>query len=148
MVSNRRRGEPAIPDNYKEFLTLEQIDALRKLESFGWSLKFVRRPKFEPVEIIVCHGERDYHAILAEDGELDQKTPVRVRDESKEKVAVEESPTEDPWANASDDMELQLPETASPPARESPGVGKEPIPTPQDDGLQDSGDKPPPKYIV
>ncbi len=148
MVSNRRRGEPAIPDNYKEFLTLEQIDALRKLESFGWSLKFVRRPKFEPVEIIVFHGDNDYYSILAENGELDQKTPVRVRDESKEQVSVQESPAEDPWANASDDMELELPDDAASSMHEPPPVGKEPIPTPQDDGLPDSEDKPPPKYIV
>ena len=87
------------------------------------------------------------YAFLKEDGELDQKTTVPVRDESKGKAVDQEAPEEDPWANASDDMELALPENAPTQAHQPPPVGKEPIPSSQDDGLPDS-DKPPPKYIV
>ena len=79
MVANRRRGEEAVPSNYKKLLTSEQIDGLRKLESFGWGLTYVRRPKFEPVEVIIKHSDGKSHAALLPDGTLDQVTPVRVR---------------------------------------------------------------------
>ena len=57
MVDNHRMGEPPVPQNYKKLLTLDQIQALQKLESFGWSLKYVRRPKIEPVEVVLEHAD-------------------------------------------------------------------------------------------
>ena len=79
MVANRRRGELAIPLNRDELLNNEQKNGLRKLESFGWSLKFLRRPQFEAREVVLVYSDETSYALLTEKGGLDQDTKVGIR---------------------------------------------------------------------
>ena len=136
MKQNKRRGEPAVPPNADSLMTEEQQTALQNLEGFGWELSVVRRPKFEPVEIVLQHSE-GYHLRLQPGGELDYDNPPPMR---REEVTAPPPAEEDPWANATDadDFELLQPETDD----ESVSVGPEPLPT------GGGNKKRPPKIIV
>jgi hypothetical protein len=121
MAGSKRRNEDSIPLNYPDLLSADQLVALGRLESFGWSLLYVRRPKFTAVEVVLEHVDGEHHAILGANGEVEQETSVRIRGAS---------------------------EPAAPPGEPEPVFNdttpiadqKEPIPI--------VSDKPPPKYLV
>ena len=119
MAGSKRRNEEGIPVNYPDLLTAEQLAGLHKLESFGWSLLYVRRPKFAPIEVVLEHADGESHAILGPLGEIEKDSSVRIR-------GAEE-------ATLPGQAEIDTPVSAQ----------KEPIPT-----ASDNGDKPPPKYLV
>ena len=148
MVANRRRGEPAIPQNKDELLNTEQHDGLRKLEQFGWELKFLRRPQFEAREVVLVYSDETSYAILAEDGTLDQKTELGIRksDRDEQFFAQENTSSEDAWQEPGageledtlDYLEERAPDV---PAEKANTAGKEPLPS-------KGGDGKPPKYLV
>jgi hypothetical protein len=142
MVSNRRRGEDPLPANYAELLTEEQHTSLRKLESFGWSLRKIRRPKFEEMVVILAHSDGKSYAILTPEGDLDQKTPVHVREEKPVQLDASDALTTVARETFSEDKVPPPP----PPPSASPMA--EPLPSSTNDSLPDSADKPPPKYLV
>ena len=153
MVANRRRGEEAVPPNYKQLLTVEQIDGLRKLESFGWTLTYVRRPKFEPVEVVLLHSDGKSYARLNDDGSLDQQTKVRVRGDGA--VPEPASPPEVSEALNTVDHEPFMPAATAKDKTEATeddsnlAPNAEPIPAAQKEPFPGAGNKkPPPKFIV
>jgi hypothetical protein len=149
MVANRRRGEPAIPHNHEELLTSDQKDGLRKLESFGWILKFLRRPQFEPREVVLVYSDEKSYAVLNEDGSLDQEGKVDIRKSDRDEQflaegeAPVEAPAKDPWQESAGESALDYLEErpAEIPAETTTTPGKEPVPA-------KSGDGKPPKYLV
>lgn len=143
MAGNKRRGEDPIPKNCLELMTEDQIVTLRNLESFGWTLKYVRRPKFAPVEVVLASADGESYALLREDGELDEETPVASRE------ATTESPGENSDAPPADDLQT-LAEFAAdqPPAPTEVTPMAEPLPSSSNEALPDSEDIPPPKFLV
>ncbi len=135
---NKRRGEPPIPPNHETLMTAEQREGLKKLETFGWHLHIIRRPKFKPVEVVLEHSDGHF-AILKESGELDQDSPPAMRREEPQAANAPEQTT-DPWANATDDGGFDIKE--SPVEAEPATVGNEPVPT------QGGNGKRPPKILV
>lgn len=127
MAGSKRRNEEGIPVNYPDLLTEEQLEGLHKLESFGWSLLYVRRPKFAPIEVVLEHSDGRNHAILGPLGEIEKDSSVRIR--GADEASVPEQEKIDTPVSAQQDS--------------SPTNKKEPIPT-----VSDNGDKPPPKYLV
>ncbi len=123
MATNKRRGEPALPSDPDGMLSEEQQEALRKLEGFGWSLHIIRRPKFEPVEVLLRHSDGKWMQLL-DNGELDQKNAVARR---KEDEMDDAQSKDDVWSNATDDQGFELKEPEVP--LESPTVNNEPVPT-------------------
>jgi hypothetical protein len=121
----------------------DQIVALRNLESFGWSLKYVRRPKFAPIEVVLISSDGESYAILRVDGELDEKTPVSSRETTAE------APADAGDAEAVDDLQA-LAELAAgePPSPAEATPMAEPVPSSSNDELPDSEDIPPPKFLV
>ncbi len=135
MGANKRRGNEAVPENYKDLLTPEQIDGLRKLESYGWGLLYVRRPKFETVEVIVAHTDGKFHAVLGLSGELEQVSKAPVRGDGKQA-----SPQEPPASDEAQTTADPQPSGTDPQPSQESALQKEPIPT--------TGNKSPPKYLV
>lgn len=75
----RRRGSVSNPIQLREQLNESQLRMLRELESFGWELRFVRRPPFvQPIPVIFA-GE-DAYITLRFDGSLDEQAAFDVRE--------------------------------------------------------------------
>ena len=60
-------------------LNLAQILTLRELEHFGWELKVVRMPMFEPPVAIVFDGSRTAYGVIESDGSLNEHPALAVR---------------------------------------------------------------------
>lgn len=56
-----------------------QHKAFARLEGFGWSIAFVRRPIFEDDIVVLYDRSAKRYAILNEDGSLDTATEIPVR---------------------------------------------------------------------
>ena len=75
----RRVGIEAIPEDLQALMTELQRHALKQLEGFGWSIKFVRRPLFQDPVILLVDPSGERHAVLTEDGSIDRDTDFIVR---------------------------------------------------------------------
>ena len=63
----------------KRELTDDQLFALRELETFGWELKFIRHPMFEPPVAVVFDSDRSHYAVLEKDGTLNEHPSFDIR---------------------------------------------------------------------
>lgn len=80
IVSKERRiGVHAIPEDIKSRMTGLQHGTLARLEGFGWSIKFVRRPLFQEQVIVIVDPAGLDHAILREDGTMDRNIDFPIR---------------------------------------------------------------------
>lgn len=122
-MTSRRRSEPAIPPDFERLLTARQLQALEDLKALGWRLAIIRRPKFEPTEVILSHGG-DKYCLLSEDGELDYANAPRLRRDPPKRQPVDEGP--DPWANANDDSGFEARQGDN--VTEPLSVNNEPVP--------------------
>jgi len=75
----RRIDQKAVPDDIKALLTSEQLLTVARLEGFGWSIRFVRRPLFQDHTVVLFDPSGRRHAILGKDGSLDTSTDLQVR---------------------------------------------------------------------
>ena len=78
-VSERRGTKTAVPPNLRGYLNQEQRLALQKIENFGWQLEFVRQPLFQDPIPVVISPDRQRHAVLQQDGELDMNSGLAFR---------------------------------------------------------------------
>jgi hypothetical protein len=80
-LEDRRSPSPLDRKQMEAKLSMEQIAALRQLECFGWTLRFVRQPLFlDPVPVVI-QGKGKVIGILEEDGRLKVDADIRFRDE-------------------------------------------------------------------
>ncbi|MFT7558183.1 MAG: hypothetical protein ACI93R_000075 [Flavobacteriales bacterium] len=77
--SERRGSECAVPLNLREFLNEDQRQTLRKMESFGWHLAFIRRPLFQEPVAIVANSEDSEFSVLEKDGSINNEPDVFLR---------------------------------------------------------------------
>lgn len=79
-VTDEKRGQQkAIPIDLGRYLNELQLLALHSLESFGWTLSFVRRPLFMQPLVVVCNPESTRYAVLEEDGSVNMNTALQLR---------------------------------------------------------------------
>ena len=81
MSEDKRVGEKAIPDNVEDYLNDLQKVILDKINKFGWSLKFVRRPSNEPPIIVIQDQDGKKIGVMQEDGEISFETGIELRPE-------------------------------------------------------------------
>ena len=48
---------PPIPNDFLSLITNEQKIALNQKQQFGWFVKFVRRPLFQPIELVLSNPD-------------------------------------------------------------------------------------------
>ncbi|RZA21124.1 MAG: hypothetical protein EOP93_04020 [Lysobacteraceae bacterium] len=75
----RRKDEHHPARELRATLNDAQLDTLGALERYGWSLKFVRRPLFQPSIPVVFDGDRKTFAVLEADGTLNEHPPFEIR---------------------------------------------------------------------
>jgi len=76
----RRYAMPPIPENLIGMLTNEQKIALNQKQQFGWFVKFVRRPLFQPVEVVLSNPDGSEFIFLDADGTTRSYFNVRTDD--------------------------------------------------------------------
>lgn len=79
MDKDKRKKEQPIPDNLEQLLSSKQQAALQMIQSLGWQLKFVRRPKFLDPEPVVYNAKFDQIGVLDPDGNIDVNVSVNTR---------------------------------------------------------------------
>lgn len=77
--NDRRRDERLAAAKLRSELNADQRLTLNELERFGWELKFIRRPPFQPSIAVVFDGDRKTYAVLRADGTLDQNPGFEIR---------------------------------------------------------------------
>lgn len=75
----RRHHDSPIQRAMARELNDHQLDTLRQLEHFGWELKFVRHPLFQPCVPVVFDGDRKKFAVLEADGSLNENPAIKIR---------------------------------------------------------------------
>ena len=80
MDNKDRRTTPSHPNRaLRSDLNEAQLETLADLERFGWQLKFVRRPIFEPSIPVVFDADRKTYAVLEADGSLNEHPFFEIR---------------------------------------------------------------------
>jgi hypothetical protein len=80
MENDKRTGQQAIPDNLDDWLTEEQTQILNQIESFGWHIKFIRRPVFQDPIVVVVSDDKQKIGILEKDGRINMEPDITIRD--------------------------------------------------------------------
>jgi hypothetical protein len=77
---DRRSADMENAARLRALLNEDQRMTLTELEQFGWSLKFVRRPLFQPSIPVVIDADRKRYAVLEADGSLNETPGFTIRD--------------------------------------------------------------------
>ncbi|WP_051171007.1 hypothetical protein [Spongiibacter marinus] len=80
MIEEKRVGAEPVPHNLTELLTELQRTSLRRIENFGWQIKFIRRPRFQPPVVVVENTTGMNIGILEEDGGVNLRPAISLRD--------------------------------------------------------------------
>ena len=67
-VAERRMRMPPIPDDFFSLITNEQRIALNQKQQSGWFVKFVRRPLFQPLEVVLSNPDGSEFLMLENNG--------------------------------------------------------------------------------
>lgn len=67
-VADRSLRMPPIPDDFFGLVTREQRIALNQKQQVGWFVKFVRRPLFQPIEVVLSNPDGSEFLVLETDG--------------------------------------------------------------------------------
>jgi len=82
MDNKERRTNPPHPTRaLRSDLNEAQLQTLADLERFGWQLKFVRRPMFQPSIPVVFDPDLKTYALLEADGSLNEHPLFDIRGE-------------------------------------------------------------------
>jgi hypothetical protein len=79
MENEKRKGAKPIPDHLDDHLNEVQLLALRRMESFGWHIRFVRRPLFQQVVVVITDAKGEKIGVLDEDGRVNLEPDIEVR---------------------------------------------------------------------
>ena len=80
MSEDKRKSGNPVPDDVANYLNEAQQAVLHRIEGFGWSIKYIRRPLFlEPV-VVVTSSDGSSIGILEEDGRLNMEPEIETRE--------------------------------------------------------------------
>jgi len=78
MTVERRHGDEARAALRRQ-LNEDQRITLAEIERYGWTLKFIRHPPFQPALAVVFDAERKSFAVLEANGQLNQQPGIKIR---------------------------------------------------------------------
>ena len=79
-VAERRMRMAPIPDDFASLMSYEQKISLHQKQQFGWFVKFVRKPLFQPKEVILSNPDGSELLMLETDGTTRPFFNVRTED--------------------------------------------------------------------
>jgi hypothetical protein len=77
-ATERRVAGPGERD-LRRGLTAQQLQTLDTMAHFGWTLRFVRRPPFQPPVPVAFDRNRERFVVIAPDGGIDDAPDLRIR---------------------------------------------------------------------
>ena len=77
--TENRECLPAIPADLQQRLTELQFLAVRRIENFGWDLKFVRRENLKEPIVVVSNPSGQQLGVLEADGRLNLQHKLKIR---------------------------------------------------------------------
>lgn len=77
-IENRERL-PAIPADLQSLVNEVQYLAIRRIEDFGWDLKFVRRENLKTPILVVSDQSGKQLGVLEPDGRLNLQHNLKIR---------------------------------------------------------------------
>ena len=80
MSDDKRNSDKPVPDNINKYLTEAQSAELHHIESFGWTLKYIRRPLFQEKVVVVMSPDGTSIGVLEEDGRLNLESNIDTRE--------------------------------------------------------------------
>jgi len=83
MSEENRTGDKPIPDDVKRYMNDAQLAELHKIERFGWTLIYIRRPLFQESVIVVNDANGKSIGILEDDGRLNLEPDIETREQIK-----------------------------------------------------------------
>ena len=78
-VQNKRNKQSPIPENFLDYLTVDQEVALGGLRGIGWELKFIRRPPFEECTAVLINTGSHVLGVLEKDGHVNFAPDLALR---------------------------------------------------------------------
>ena len=78
-TGDRRASAQETAARLRALLNEDQRMTLAELEQFGWTLKFVRKPLFQPSVPVVFDADRRRYAVLEPDGSLNETPGFEIR---------------------------------------------------------------------
>jgi hypothetical protein len=79
-LAERRTRMPPIPADFSSVITNEQKIALNQKQQFGWFVKVVRRPLFQPIKVVLSNPDGSEFLMLENDGVTRPFFNVRTHD--------------------------------------------------------------------
>ncbi len=79
MEQEKRSEGNQTPEHLNEVLNEMQLLTLKKMESYGWMLAFIRRPLFQEVTAVMRHHDTRKYGTLDTDGSLDVQPNIKFR---------------------------------------------------------------------
>lgn len=79
MAKEQRIGVTPVPENLEDTLNEAQIHTLRRMENYGWELKFIRRPLFQDVLPVLFHLDSNKLGVFDE-GTLNMQRDLNLRE--------------------------------------------------------------------
>lgn len=80
MDNEKRHNSDPVPNNLEDWLSEDQLMALKHVESFGWQLKFIRRPAFQDPVVVLISADGDKIGVMGKDGKIDMNPDIKIRE--------------------------------------------------------------------
>ena len=79
MAEDRRSTGNPVPCSFHQVLNEAQRFSLRRLEAFGWILRFIRQPPFQENLVVLVHPDSGDLMAMDEDGNPAAIPELRLR---------------------------------------------------------------------
>lgn len=80
--TDKRKNSHPSPIELEAILNEFQLLSLRRIQSFGWTLHFVRQPLFQESISIIFNTDNNTFGILENDGSLNMQPNIKFRTET------------------------------------------------------------------
>jgi len=82
MEQEQRGKSMPLPNDVYGRLNTDQILALKLVEEYGWSMKFMRRPIDQEPTYVLFNNTTQQYAVLDEDGTINRESGIKIRNVS------------------------------------------------------------------
>ena len=81
MEEDKRGTVKPVPDDWLQYLNDNQLLTYRRLQGFGYHLKFVRRPLFQRPVCVFSDPDATKFFVIDEDGNLTEHVDIPLRND-------------------------------------------------------------------